>query len=417
MGRRPVISPGGRTRRELHSRIDALHLQREKLPDYAFNKAVEGQRHLPDDLATAPPMTLAFSVKREFFRRGRGNVVGADMSEQMRRIAMDEAKWAVTRDDNPNVCARFAVDMALNWATRSLGFDIAPPGCFVQGGLRPSYFDVLKNSWVWPMTKWPIPDDDDGGAQPDTTTPVPLMYGDLAQLTKAAQNLALARCLKVIPATWAPKTQSSIYICDMTRPPVEVLVVITRAMEALSPPRRSLSLISTPAALCIGAGWGGTAQALSALLPLHWVYHQPWPYHDLAMPPLDWEVVVLNVPARHQWLAAKVIGTPGEVPTRIHKKVMRGIGSNNGGKHVELLVKAAVSKLGPKTLLVLVADHRTYQSALGHLKTRAQVVPATFDGLDTEKQPIWVGYENRPWAPHGLPRPTARLMSFWTVAP
>ena len=87
------------------------------------------------------------------------------------------------------------------------------------------------------------------------------------------------------------------------------------------------------------------------------------------------------------------------------------------GEHVELLVNEALKHVGPKTLIVLMADYRTYQQALGHLRVNRVVTPVTFNGIDTGQQPVWCAYRQQPWAPHGLPRPTARMVSFWKVTP
>ncbi len=424
-------SKGGWARRELRRRVDALHRRRERVTPTEFNEVVERQGGIHGDLRTALPLTLAFDVCEELRRRGRGKVVTAEMSEQMRIEAMKEAKWAASVDDSPKACAVFAVDMALHWSTRPLGFDIPPPGAYVRGEGRPSYFDALQNCWVWPVAKPKAADEDDddlavqvvdGGddiveclpEESDSTTPVPLALKDLARIRRLIPDVASVRASARLPATWSPQHNHTIYTCDVIRLPVEALALVKQVvMDTTSAVTRDYSLArKNPAALCIGAGWGGTAQALSALLPLHWVYHQPWPYHDAALPPLPWEVVVLNVPSKHHWSVAEMMRNPGEVPHRTRQRVLRGH-DGPGGQHVKVLVEAALDQVAPDTLLVLLADQKTYQQAVGLLRTSPKVLPTTDLGMDTQARPVWIGYDKQPWAPHGLPRPSGRLLTFW----
>jgi len=420
-----------------------------KVSPSEFDEAVQMQAHLHGDLSDAPPLTLAFDVAQELRRRSWSKAVDAKMSGQMHIKVMAEAKWAAALDDSPRACAVFAVDMAVNWAMRPLGFDTAPKACFVRGHARRSVFNALKNAWEWPVGEAGAPDADDevfdpdadtdaeeqatppvrprvetvenmdDAHKPDSTDPMPLALRDLARVRRLVPDLDAIKATGTLLASWSPRHKNSIYTCDMTRPPVEALAVVRAVVGSVAPTKPTLRLTDTPAALCIGCGWGGAAQALSALLPQHWVYHQPWPYHEIGLPPLAWQVVVLNVPSRLHWRAARVAARPGEIPPHIRQRVLREIPTPSGGRHVEQLVREALLNAKAKTLIALMADYRTHQQAVGLLRTRSgkSLASVHLNGIDTGQDPIWVAYHKQPWTPHGLPRPTGRVVSFWRAAP
>ena len=442
MSRRTAPSPGVWRRRELRRRVDGLHRQRVRVEEVEWAREAEEQAHLHKDIQTARPLTLAHHVAEELRRRRRGKVIDDKMLELVRGRAMAEATWAATRDDSPVACAVFAVDTALHWTQRPLRFDTAPPGCFIRGRGRASFYDGLKARWVWPVGNGGTPDEDDRidldlgddieeedtldrhkqpgddlPEEPDTMMPVPLMDKDLARLRRLVIDLDRVRSTGASQASWAPSVKANIYTCDVIRPPLEALLLVKHALADLASSDASVSLAETPAAMCIGTGWGGAAQALSALLPLHWVYHQPWPYHEATSPPLDWEVVVLNVPSRHHWRAARLVATPGTVPHHIQRRILRDVERSSGGGHVKMLVEAALKHVRQGTIIALMADERTYLQASGHMRISRKVESLLVLDLDTDDQPVWVSYQQKPWTPHNLPRPSARLVSFWRGTP
>jgi len=354
------------------------------------------------------------------------------MSEHFRLLAMQEARWASTHEDNQQVCARFAVDIALHKAKRTLPFYERPPGTWIYGEPAVTYFDALKNTWVLPCRE-PLslaPDDDDASSnlteqrdpedlpeEPDATIQVPLSHKDLAAIRALTAWSVAQEGAFAVSASWAPEHIRAVYSCDVVRPPMEALALVRDAVQGLACGQAAFNLSETPAVLFVGGGWGGAAQALSALLRRHQVFHIPSPYHDLAAtPPIRWELVVLNVPSLLHWRAAEVAAQPKEIPSRKDRASIARAKGKEGGEHVKMLVDTALAVTEPECLVVLMADVLTYRQAVGHLKSRGTVVPVPAHGHDTSRLPLWVGYDRQPWTPHTLPRPTGRCVSFWRVS-
>ena len=398
----PALSARGRSRRELRLRVDALRRQRERqvrADPLSVACEVDAQSGLHADLASAPPLTLAFQIGEEFRRRRRLRVLDDEMLQQVRGWAMNAGRWAIGRDPSLRVCATFAVEHALHVATRMLPFDTHPPDCMVGGEPYNSVFDGLNNKWTF------------GEADPDW--PNPLSLKSRASIRRLTIDWLRARGEGVVPANWQPEKPKTVLTCDAMRPPVEAMILAAESIQPSAGEIR-LRLDEHPSVLCVGCGWGGAAQALSVRLPLYRVCHRPIPFAEKDQPDLDLRAVVINVPSARDWRAARVARTTGATPARIQRKLFRSQ-HDRSSKHVEEIVGAAASRLQPGCLVVLMADYAVHDPALDHLRGVAHLAPEQVRGLG--ERSIWVGYEKPPWAPHGFPRPSGRLESFWRVTP
>ena len=397
-----LVIPMGRVRRELRLRVDALHRQRERqaaTDPRGYGAEVEAQTHLHLDMTDAPPLTLASQIAEEFRRRRRLRVLDDRMLEQVRGWAISEGRWAFGRDPSLRACAAFGVERALYRATRLLPFDTHPPDCIVRGEPFNAHFAPLKNRWIF--------------EQADPDWPNPLTLGDRADIRRLVVDWDQIGSAGVVTASWSPKTPRTIFTCDVMRPPVEAMVLASHAIDPPVQPVR-LRLDKQPAVLCVGTGWGSGPQALSLMLSLHRVYHLPIPFAVKVPPNIDWDAVVINIPSVHHWTAAQASSRPGELPHYIHQAAVRG---KLGGQGIIAgIIEAAAQHCRSGRLVVLMADYEMYESGMAELLSSSDLVPQLVCGIDTSSRPIWVGYQTRPWAPHGFPRPSGRLVSFWRVA-
>jgi hypothetical protein len=396
------VTPRGRVHRELRLRVDALHRQHEKVAPAVFAAEVDAQKTLHADLTDAPPLTLAFEVAQEFDRRRCHRAIHDKMLEQVRGWAMVNGKWAFGRDPNIRVCAAFAVEMAQHQAVRSLPYDSTPPDCLVHGEPYADCFDALQNARVFqPM---------------DPDWPSPLTRPDRDRVGRLSVDWEQVQAERLASASWTPQQPKSGYSCDLMRPPEAALALLKLVVP--TPSQIGLCPDKFPAVLLVGAGWCAAAQVLSMLLPLHRVYHLPMPFADKVQPAgIKWDAVVINVPSAHHWAVARASAKPGELPARVHQAILQGHLTLRDNQHVEAIVQAAAKHLQPGCFVTVMADHDTYGLTLEAMHRVAQLAPALVHGIDTSKQPIWAGYDERPWAPHGFPRPSGRLVSFWKVAP
>lgn len=402
MASRPRVTPRGRVHHELRLRVDALHRQHEQVAPGIFAAEVDAQKLLHRDITDAPPLTLAFEVAQEFQRRHRLRALADKMLEQVRGCAMTHAKWAFGRDPNIRVCATFAAEMAQHQATRSLPYDSDPPDCFIAGVPYADIFDGLKNVRVFePM---------------DPDWPSPLTRLDRSRVGRLSVDWSHVEADRLAPSSWAPEQPKSGFRCDVMRPPAEALALVQEMTK--TPSRFDLCGDTAPAVLLVGAGWCSAAQVLSMLLRHHRVYHLPMPFANKVLPPTtNWDAVIINVPSQHHWAVALASAKPGELAAREHQAILRGQLGPKGNQHVKTIVHAAAQHFQPGCKVIIMADKDAYGLTLERVHGAAHLAPLTVHGIDTGKQPIWVGYDERPWAPHGFPGPSGRLVSFWRVAP
>jgi len=378
-----------------------------------------------DDRDQHRPLTLGSFINRELVRRGRRSLATAKMSNGFRLRSLAEARWAMKLDDNPEVCAAFAVESVLYDTARTLRFDVAPPGAWVRGEGRPAYYDALQAKWTLPGTRSSQQRDedeleeieDDEGSQEPIREPLPFSFTDIKAIRGIALDLPAALASSSLKPSWSPRHENTTMLADVGRPPVEALVLAALASRERAPGFQTLALDQeVPSALCIATGWGGAAQAMSALLRMHRVFHLPEPYHDFEVPPVDFDLVVLNIPSRLHWVVAEALRDPGALPLLEMRSRLRRGRDQVGGGHVTRLVQQASTAMNDDTLLVVMADEKTHQQAMERLQGgNLRKVEAL--GFDKDQQPIWVGYDRKPWAPHNLPRPTGRCVTFWSRTP
>ena len=313
--------------------------------------------------------------------------------------AMNEARWALTKDPCPKVAAAYGLERALHengsWLPDGAGAD-----CYVGGDAYTVMGDPLLNARRFIRCE----DRLDPIKQPDRA--------DLRKRTAPWEEAATGG----ITAGWAPKVRATLFDCDAMRPPVEALALVADAFRAGPVPIR-MKPDKLPPLLCIGLGWGAGAAALSIQMSAHRVFHLPVPFDAPRVAPLKWQAVVVNVPDWKSWRVMEMLGHPTDFTVSQRLKILREHHDPTRADHVPAildLVRQHVRPGVPVAVLTACGVHQRVKAALtGDLGLQGQVVA----GIDTDKRPIWVGYERRPWAPHQVPSPTGRLVSFWGAKP
>ena len=350
------------------------------------------------------PFTVARYVREEIELRRREPQGGA-----VYFTAMQEAEWALTREPNPQVCACYAVARSLDRYQRH-PFDDAVPCCFVGGRPYRSRTNLFTKAHVfadWDDNWRCIP-------QPDLNS--------VASLTPQWTALETSRTLT---ATWKPDYPNVAITADPMRPPVEALALVGSALtaapnEGTGTEPWSLGFdaeyaLTLPAVCTFGLGYAAAVQALSAMQPSFRIYGQPAPYELREQPRRRWHATVVNLPSAHAWSVAQMLTNPDSMlmPFLRRKAVLRGkhLFATN---HLEFLVREAIHQSRGGAMLCLLGDPEPYHKGLKLLRPLLQ--PKVVAGIDTSDRPIWVGYDKRPWAPFGIPRPTGKLLSFWRWA-
>ena len=377
--------------RELRLRVDAML----RVMDPAVAAVPPTMPDLLAELLGDPlvPFSLARAVHQECARRLRsGNTSLEDW-------AFYEARTAAGHDPNPHVQAAFGVERALAREARKLPFDEAPPAVLVRGTPPAS---VLRQ------------DPDDLASQGEVWTSA-LTVSDLASLAAVHPNWTAA-VSGTVPARWSPMHPRSAWTGDVVRPPAEALALVADVVRGHAPPPRlGLCTAGAPAILLVGCGYVGAAQALSMMLPLHHVHHDAAPFGHQPAAARRWSAVVVNVPAAHDWQVATMLSDPSRFSVVERRAILQGNRRHRGVEHVGQLVDAAHRHLRKGCLVAVLADWSANAAVVADLSV--VLVPEIVAGIDTSMTPLWVGYEQAPWAPHGLPSPSGRLVSFWRVAP
>jgi len=223
------------------------------------------------------------------------------------------------------------------------------------------------------------------------------------------------------PATWTPANPTKKYTADVVRPPMEAVVLAVGLIRrALAGPLLApvgiyeFDMNHLGPVLCLGMGLAAAAQALSSLLPLQQVHHLPRPYFELPVARQPWDAIVLNIPSRHGWRVARHIGMSDKTTfVQRHAILQKKYGLNEPMEHVGSLLKKVVRHRVSGKILVLMGDGKQHHEAVRRLLAAKLVQPEVVEGIDTSNRPIWMGYDKPPWAPHGLPSPTGKLLSIW----
>ena len=367
--------------RERRRRIDALHRTWERGDHEKFT---EKNIH-PTVPKNAAPLSLDKQLHREVRRFRR--VVNPGIQYLMGR-AKDYALGVQHLDQSPRILAAFGIERAVDEVARYALDDLTGPvpDCFVEGTGYAHEYNLYKNVSEF--------------HQVEGTTLTP-------------EDIAAIRCLQTddgdnIPARWAPRQPFRVFSTDVVRPPVETVVLAARVVEA-KPTSRSMRLYdpsTLPPVLVLGAGHMAAAQALSVRLPAYRIYHWPVPVSRPHPPKRPWEAVILNIPSQQAWTTANMINNWCQTTFLERRSVLRGNGSDS--QYVHYLLDIALQHRVAGKPLILLADQKPHYAATGRLRSTGVAEP-----IDATRRGIWVGYEQTPWAPHGVPAPTGRVVTSW----
>ncbi len=370
-----------RQKREFRQRVDALHRAYHRRPQPTVASLGEEAPAIGDLV----PFTLAHEVVEQASRKyGQSDVLVA--------WAQQLAGSFGSQEPNNRVRAAWAVEQAQMELSRGLSFDHAYPDLFIGGT---AYQSRQNSNTGIQRLDW-------SGLHRDDLESIrhlnPTVHED------------------VVSAKWAPTNSCRVYDSDPIRPPVESLALIRQ--QVLCEPNgfdSGIYDVTSGSVLGIGLGFAADAQALSALLPHHHVHHIPVPYFtpQYEMERLTqqgWDLVVIGIPSLHFWQVAKMLSSNDNMSYLKHRAILQGkyVGGNPSA-HVEEILDVASRFLKPNTTVALVGAPEPYQVAISSLQSSLEPLP------DTSSRAVWVDYEKQPWAPHDLPRPTGRLVSFWRV--
>jgi len=382
--------------RVLHKRVIALHraFENQVSPMKESNSPTE-----VEELETAHPQSLDYNIRKEVERFRRQHSAGRELLTEK---AMEIAKNMAHRENHPLVLARFGVERAVDEMARSIhSLTENLPRCFVNGVRLPS-MDEQQEDWSC------------------------LGPNDLHAIQRISIPLLRIQWEGVFPARWHSQQNISRLTADPIRPPMEALA-LSAAMYRATRMSSSVGLSfpaywgsttddlgSKPSILCVGMGIAGAAQALSALLPHYYVHHQASPYYALVVPRQSWDAIFVNLPAPHHWRVARYIGEQPDLPYLKRRAILqKRYSEQRPNEHVESLLRTATRHRVSGKALILMGDREQHHEAVLSLRHANMVAPLIVGGIDTSKRPVWVGYDKSPWAPHGLPSPTGKLVSIW----
>jgi len=225
----------------------------------------------------------------------------------------------------------------------------------------------------------------------------------------------------VVDARWSPRYSFRAYDADPIRPPMETMALIRQQVMGLSDELDDLELelavkdIQAQAALCVGLGFGVVAQAMSVMLPTFHIASLPVPYftsdHDVErLARQTWDTVIMGLPSLHAWQVANLLAGHPEMTFIKRRNILQGhYAQGDPTAHVPAFLELAFRFLRPGTKVVLIGDPVPYHAVLNALQANVEPLP------DTTRRGLWVDYPEKQWAPHGLPRPTGKVLSFWRV--
>lgn len=367
--------------REEHRRVDGLHR--------AFDAAIQAGKWLRRPTYTPSPEY----VQDELRRRRRSGLA-------LLQSAQDFSDGVISIEPNPVVRAAFGVERALDQGIQGLPFNHWVPDCFLDGVAYRSCFDWLRNTAVWEPLDWSS-----------------LSQAALSSVRKVKVSLADVAATQILRATWRPDDLTSVATCDPLRPPVEALALVA---NVIAPGAQGSAVCECepqrfPSVLGIGLGFAVAAQCLSVLLPAHRVYHLPVPFErGVKTPRGPWQAVFVNIPNARAWAVADLLSQRRDTGYIERRQVLRG-GDTKGDDYIIELLQLVIKHCAQGSLLAVMGDPKPYHIALLALVERGFIVPVPFAELDTGKRGVWVDYAagEVPWAPHRIPRPTGKVVSFW----
>lgn len=395
---------------ERRFRVEGLHRVVDRGVDSSFllSTGIDSGKAVPrrEDCL---PFTLDHYLRTEVERRRAGKL---DVQEFLLSRAKDLAHQVEAHELNPFVLARFAVERVIEEQAASLAaFSCSVPNYFVGG----KGFSVHEETPRGARTSSPDPWT---AFSPRDLNALQANRPSMVKTTKST-----------ITATWEPTDPSLMATADVVRAPYEALALAatgirsflgdTWAFEDSEDWTQDLGISSAAIPLLtIGLGYAAPAQALSAMLGSDFEVHSiRAPYVVQEPEPRAWQAMILSIPSAHEWNIAYQVGNTEDVTKHAWRSTLRDVGSRASTTHVRKLADLSIQYRIRGTVLVILASADTYHLVVGSLRERNLIEPLIVGSLDTSKRPTWVAYDNYPpWAPHGLPSPTGRLVSFWRWA-
>ena len=396
-------SQGRRLYREMRRRVDALHRAYEQL---TLTGDDTGAHCCDPDESQCHPLSLDYLLHHELNRIRKKRVIA---HQYLLNLAKNFAEKMSDQEMNPAVRAKFGIERAMMEQSiiALAAFSHSIPDCW--GGCQgfSSGFSNRKNEIFF-----------------DTNTFQGLTDSDLESLQNILISLDKVRDTYNLEATWQSLEPNITLIADAMRPPMDALALVATLIkenieDGVKPLHKILALQgeyrNIPPILCIGMGFFAGAQALSVWLPYYRIYSNPYPYQEKDILQWGWEAIILNIPSFHAWQVASLTWKGDDYSFSKRKAILRGDHcSKTPTAHVGKLVKLALENQAPGKPLVILGDPQPYHEAVKILKGKNVIEPLMLKHMDTSKRGIWVGYGKRPWAPHNMPSPTGKVISFWS---
>lgn len=409
------MSPGNRhATLERRARIDALHRAAEPTGVLSFAEILRHDQRGSGSSRSDRP-TLDSCIDREL-RRARANGVISTLADRAHRIA----EIAKKQEPNIRILAAFAVERALAEMAHGLPFSDASPDGFVDGTAYVSQTDPVTGEVI--HRAWDAP------AGPEDATTPGAWHGILPDDLTAVRALTVPweriRSKANFPAIWAPRAPKSVYQADPVRPPVEAMVLAADVINGhlftdhsgwmLREELLATGAFRRPTVVAVGLGYAAAAQALSARLPLGRVVHRPVPYEWAKVVTGPTSAVVLGVPSLHSMAVAEMLSGHRQLTFLARRAVIEGKKTPpEFVEHVPRLLELGMVNRLAGAPLILVGDTQPHAEAVRLIRAHGLAIPLIHEGVDSGKRGVWVGYLRPQWAPHGLPGPTSKVVSFW----
>jgi len=341
------------------------------------------------------PFTLSDSIKNE--ARCNGGKISSVLSVRAEMIA----RLVEIREPNPVVRAAFGVERAKVEMSHALPFDHSCPSAFIDGeGFADNFDPALRCRELRPAPEGP-------GLHPE----------DL----KSLRNLRPRVREGCVTANWAPSHPVRVWDADPVRPPAEALALVAKQINGRvgydEEEFLGIHEIKAPTIMCIGLGFSAAVQALSAMAPNALVRHIPVPYLFLnqgemnRLARMNWDVVILNVPTLHAWQVGALLGGAPGMSFLQRRTIMEGrLAKNDPIAHVNALVDLTEKFRRPGTSLAVLGDPAPFHEAMRIMGDTTESLPD--DMFGTDKRAVWIDWTERPWAPHNIPKPTGKIVTF-----
>ncbi len=401
-----------RMHQELRQRVAALHMSYELgLGTKSVADMTAAMFRATQCEDSPEPCTCDAAIHQEM-ARARKHGAPAVLLDLARAYATDIKP---VQEPNVRVRAAFGAERALYDAALGLFQDLAPD-LFISGVPYMVEHDPITGASG--ISRWcATGGSDDADTESSWTGIHPMDTPSISSLQVPWDTVAQAR---LYPAAWTPLAFTQAYAADPTRAPIEAMVLAASAIRGtlhydLQALFSVLDLGRQVSVAAIGVGYAVGAQALSVMVPLAKIWNIPVAYNQAGVPTMEADAVVLGLPSRHQLAAANIAAGNRKVNLIERRKILSGqIDHLVTTTHVPDLVDLALGFRKPGTPLILVGDPACHAAAVAILNAQDLVVPLVSRCIDTSVRPVWVGYRERQWAPHGLPSPTGRVVSTWS---